>query len=206
MIAQLRERGIRDERLLAVMRDLPRQLFVAEALASRAYTDSTLPIGEGQTLSQPYTVARMTEALQLKGEEALLEIGTGSGYQTAVLSRLSRWVFTVERLPALSDRARQLLARLRFDNVSYKVGDGSLGWPYDRRFERILVTAAAPDVPQSLLDQLAPGGVLILPQGASGEQNLLRVEKNLKGVVSRKILEKCQFVPLVGAQGWDKGG
>ncbi|MBF0310764.1 MAG: protein-L-isoaspartate(D-aspartate) O-methyltransferase [Magnetococcales bacterium] len=198
---QLEGRGIRDARVLEVMRDLQRHLFVDEALAERSYSDATLPIGEGQTLSQPYTVARMTEALLLKGNEEVLEIGTGSGYQTAVLARLCSKVFTIERLESLADIARKRLRRLGVHNVVYRVGDGSRGWPEARLFERILVTAGSPEVPHHLAGSLAPGGVLVAPVGGRDQQTLVRLERTPQKIVE-ETLEPCRFVPLIGAHGW----
>lgn len=204
MVAQqLVARGIRDERVLQAMRQVPRHLFVDEALAGEAYHETTLPIGEGQTLSQPYTVARMTEALLLQGGEEVLEIGTGSGYQTAVLAHLCRSVCTVERLEKLADLARRRLRRMGVMNVRFHVGDGSLGWPEPRRFQRILVTAGAPVVPETLLSQLAPGGILLLPQGDRQRQMLVRIVWDGRGEAHQEVLEHTRFVPLVGAQGWE---
>ncbi|MBF0624690.1 MAG: protein-L-isoaspartate(D-aspartate) O-methyltransferase [Magnetococcales bacterium] len=197
----LEARGIRNPRVLEVMRHLPRHMFVDEALAERAYSDSTLPIGCGQTLSQPYTVARMTEALELTGAEEVLEIGTGSGYQTAVLARLCRRVYTVERLPELARSARLRLQALGIHNVSYHIGDGSLGWPQPREFHRILVTAGAPAAPATLARQLAPGGAMVLPEGTRQRQELIRSRRRGPGEI-REVLESCRFVPLVGAHGW----
>ncbi|MBF0155152.1 MAG: protein-L-isoaspartate(D-aspartate) O-methyltransferase [Magnetococcales bacterium] len=198
---QLEERGIRDPHVLAAMRRVPRHFFVDEALEDRAYGDVNLPIGDGQTLSRPYTVARMTEALHLTGQETVLEIGTGSGYQTAVLARLCRRVSTIERLPELADLARWRLREIGQHNVAFMVGDGTLGWPEDERFDRILVTAGAPEVPPTLLQQLLPDGVMVIPTGSRMNQNLLRVVNHRHGEI-RETLEACRFVPLVGAQGW----
>ena len=206
MVRELLEaQGIRDPRVLAVMGRVPRHLFVDEALAWEAYGDATLPIGEGQTLSQPYTVARMTEALGLTGDEEVLEIGTGSGYQTSVLAGLCRKVFTIERLPALAENARKRLRRLGFHNVVYRIGDGTLGWPEARRFDRILVTAGTPLVPESLTGQLAVGGSMLVPEGGKEHQSMLRLIRRDEEVVDRENLEPCRFVPLVGAQGWSEG-
>ncbi|MBF0462050.1 MAG: protein-L-isoaspartate(D-aspartate) O-methyltransferase [Magnetococcales bacterium] len=194
--------SIHDPRVLRVMNAVPRHLFVDEALAGRAYGNATLPIGNGQTLSQPYTVARMTEALALTGEEEVLEIGTGSGYQTAVLARLSRMVYTIERVATLADTARQRLRRLGFLNVSFRVGDGSLGWPEPRRFDRILVAAGTPVIPENLTNQLAVGGSLLIPEGNEQTQHLIRLIRKEEGTIQREVLEACRFVPLVGEQGW----
>ncbi|MBF0190479.1 MAG: protein-L-isoaspartate(D-aspartate) O-methyltransferase [Magnetococcales bacterium] len=194
--------GIDDPRVIAVMRETLRHLFVDEALASRAYGDENLPIGEGQTLSQPYTVARMSQALRLTGREEVLEIGTGSGYQTAILSKLSHKVYTIERHPSLADSARKRLRRLGFHNVVCRVGDGSLGWPEERLFERVIITAGTPITPESLLRQLAPHGLLVAPEGSRSAQNLIRISRLADGALQREILDPCCFVPLVGAQGW----
>ncbi len=197
--------GIHDNRVLTVMGSVPRHLFVDEALAWEAYGDATLPIGDGQTLSQPYTVARMTEALGLTGDEEVLEIGTGSGYQTSVLSGLCRKVFTVERLSALAETARRRLRRLGFHNVVYRIGDGTLGWPENRRFDRILVTAGTPVVPENLTGQLAFGGSMLIPEGDKESQNMIRLTRKDEETVNREVLETCRFVPLVGEQGWREG-
>ncbi|MBF0271665.1 MAG: protein-L-isoaspartate(D-aspartate) O-methyltransferase [Magnetococcales bacterium] len=198
----LQNHGIDDPRVIAVMRETLRHLFVEEALASRAYGDENLPIGEGQTLSQPYTVARMSQALRLTGQEEVLEIGTGSGYQTAILSKLSHKVYTIERLPSLADSARKRLRRLGFHNVVCRVGDGSLGWPEERLFERVIITAGTPITPENVLRQLAPNGVLVAPEGSRSAQNLIRIIRLADGALQRETLEPCCFVPLVGAQGW----
>ncbi|MBF0402164.1 MAG: protein-L-isoaspartate(D-aspartate) O-methyltransferase [Magnetococcales bacterium] len=199
---QLVNQHIRDPRLLKVMGGLPRHLFVDEALAGRAYGSATLPIGNGQTLSQPYTVARMTEALNLTGSEEVLEIGTGSGYQTAVLAGLSRRVYTIERIASLAEMARQRLRRLGCHNVIYRVGDGSLGWPEPRLFDRILVAAGTPVIPENLTNQLAVGGLLLIPEGDEHSQFLIRLIRTDAENVHREVLEACRFVPLVGEQGW----
>jgi protein-L-isoaspartate(D-aspartate) O-methyltransferase len=199
---QLLQRQIHDPRVVRVMGQLPRHLFVDEALAGLAYTQATLPIGNGQTLSQPYTVARMTEALALSGAEEVLEIGTGSGYQTAVLAALSQRVFTIERIPALAELARQRLRRLGCHNVIYRMGDGTLGWPEVRQFDRILVAAGTPVVPENLTNQLTVGGSLLIPEGDEHNQQLLRIVRTSTESLQREVLENCRFVPLVGAQGW----
>ncbi|MBF0193158.1 MAG: protein-L-isoaspartate(D-aspartate) O-methyltransferase [Magnetococcales bacterium] len=199
---QLVQRGINDSRVLTVMRGILRHLFVDEALAGRAYSDAALPIGEGQTISQPFIVARMTESLQLLGDEEVLEIGTGSGYQTAVLAGLCKKVYTIERHTKLADKARRKLRNLNIHNVVYRTGDGTLGWPEPRLFDRILVTAGAPVVPESLIDQLSVGGFLLIPEGGAEIQELVRLIKQEDGSIKREILEMCRFVPLVGAKGW----
>ncbi len=198
---QIRARGIRDERLLAAMEEIPRHRFVPASLASRSYEDCPLPIGEGQTISQPYIVAEMTEALRLSGTEKVLEIGTGSGYQTAILSRLAREVITVERIASLLNGAGKILPELDLGNVRLLVGDGTMGVPEEAPFDRVIVTAASPDVPAPLFEQLAEGGIMVIPVGARWEQDLLRVRK--KGGKPRKdLLGACRFVPLIGQCGF----
>lgn len=195
----LRGRGIKDRRVLAAMDAVPRHLFVPEALRASAYEDRPLPIGAGQTISQPYVVALMSELLQLKGEESVLEIGTGSGYQAAVLARLAREVFSVEILPALSAGAAMLLGQLGFANVQLKVGDGFFGWPEKGPFDAILLTAAAPKVPEPLWQQLRAGGRLIMPLGEEGRpQRLMRFTKTAGKPVAED-LTGVLFVPLTGA-------
>lgn len=201
--SQLVTRGIRDGRVLDAMRKVPRHLFVGESLWYSAYDDMALPIGEGQTISQPYMVAVMTELLDLKGEERVLEIGTGSGYQAAVLAELAREVYTVERIAALSERAAETLRVLGYENVHLRVGDGTLGWPEAGPFDRILITAGAPDVPEPLWEQLSEGGIVLAPVGDRFSQQLLKVMKR-KGRLSREFHTPCVFVPLVGKFGWEK--
>jgi len=194
--------GIRDRRVLAAVERVPREAFVPPELRHVAEADAPLPIGSGQTISQPYVVAYMTAALQLGGDERVLEVGTGSGYQTAVLAGLAREVFTVEILPELAAAARERLAALDCHNVRFRVGDGGLGWPEEAPFDRILVTAAAPAVPPALLDQLAPGGRLILPVGPPhGEQRLELHRREPDGRVEAELLAEVRFVPLRGAAG-----
>jgi protein-L-isoaspartate(D-aspartate) O-methyltransferase len=190
--------GIRDPRVLAAIAAVPRALFVPEELRSHAEEDRPLPIGWGQTISQPYIVAFMTEGLRLAGGERVLEVGTGSGYQTAVLAHLAREVFSIEIVPALAERARAtLIDALGFDNVFLRVGDGALGWPEAAPFDRILVTAAAPDVPPELVAQLAPGGRMIVPVGGQEEVQMLRVfEKGDDGVSFERDVLSVRFVPL----------
>jgi protein-L-isoaspartate(D-aspartate) O-methyltransferase len=204
MVRTLRERGIADARVLAALREIPRERFVDEALAAKAYADASLPIGEQQTISQPWIVAAMTELVEPDGTGRVLEIGTGSGYQAAVLSKVFAQVYTVERLPALSNRARQTLRALRIENVHLKIFDGSYGWSEFAPYRAILVTAAAPDVPKPLLDQLADGGRLVLPIGEShdaAEQTLVRVTRRGSEFV-HETAGSCRFVPLVGKFGF----
>lgn len=198
---QLVSRGIRDERVIKVMSEVPRHLFVPELYRHAAYEDCPLPIGEGQTISQPYMVAIMTQCLGLKGEEKVLEIGTGSGYQAAILSRLASHVYTIERHAALALRAKTILKQAGYDNIEVIVGDGSLGLPDKAPFHGIIVTACAPLVPKCLLDQLEIGGRLVIPIGNPYNQVLHHVVKTKNGVESRDILE-CAFVPLIGEEGW----
>ena len=185
------------------MGKVPRHLFVEEALQSQAYGDFPLPIGEQQTISQPYIVAFMTEALGLTGEEKVLEIGTGCGYQAAILAELAPEVYSIERLYTLASRARQILGSLRYFNVKIKVGDGTLGWPEEAPFDAIIVTAAAPGIPRPLLDQLAMGGRLIIPVGDRSSQTLDVVHKTPEGL-EHDYRGGCRFVKLIGSYGWEK--
>ena len=197
---QLRDRGVRSPRVLAAMEAVPRHLFVPPELVERAYDDEALPTGEGQTISQPYVVGAMLEALSLEGNERVLEVGAGTGYLAAVLSLLAREVIAMEAIPALAESARERLARLGYANVRVCAGDGCLGFPEAAPFEGILVSAAAPAVPQTLVDQLAEGGRLVIPVGLSGYQQLLRIAK-ANGRTSQQELFACRFVPLVGRYG-----
>jgi len=198
---QLKGRRIRDERVLSVMREIPRHRFLPPTFASRAYEDGPLPIGEEQTISQPYIVAEMTQALWLRGTEKVLEIGTGSGYQTAILSCLSREVVTVERLESLSRAAQTTLEALGMDNIRFHVGDGTLGAPDDAPFDRVIVTAAAPEVPEPLFAQLREDGIMVIPIGGRWEQELMSVRKD-KGMARKEYLGGCRFVPLLGERGF----
>jgi protein-L-isoaspartate(D-aspartate) O-methyltransferase len=201
---QLQRRGILDPRVLRAVGKVPRHLFVDEALIGRAYGDHPLPIGDGQTISQPYMVALMTEALELHGHERVLEIGTGCGYQTAVLAEVCGKVFSVERLKSLADRATHRLDSLGYYNVLVRVADGSLGWKEEAPFDAILVAAAAPTIPQALVEQLAPKGRLIVPVGDAYTQSL---RKGVRGEAGMRWsdLGGCVFVKLVGQQGWPSG-
>ncbi len=200
---QLRRRGISDAAVLAAMTAVPRHEFVAEELRLHAYDDLPLPIGGGQTISQPYIVAAMTAALHLQPGDRVLEIGTGCGYQAAVLSRLAREVFTIERRPELASAASAKLARLGYPNAHVHCGDGTLGLPELSPFDAILVAAAAPAVPKPLLAQLADGGRMILPVGNAEHQELRLIEKR-GDAFPTKMLEGCRFVPLVGYHGWQE--
>ena len=199
---QLAARGITDPRVLAAMRKIPRHVFVDEALRERAYGDHALPIGEEQTISQPYIVALMTSLLALTGREKVLEVGTGSGYQTAVLAELARRVCSIERLPRLGQRARALLEGLGYANVWVRVGSGTFGWPDEAPFDRIIVTAGGPAVPPPLFEQLAPDGRMVLPLGDTESQTLTVVE-NAGGVMKRTPHGECKFVRLVGKYAWE---
>lgn len=202
---QLAARGIRHQGVLDAMGAVPRERFVDEALAGKAYADSALPIGENQTISQPWIVARMCELAEPDGTSRVLEIGTGSGYNAAVLSHLFEQVYTVERLPELSRRARQRLRDLRIENVHFKIFDGSYGWSEFAPYRAILVTAGAPDVPQPLVEQLEPGGRLVVPVAAGPDlQTLVRLVRGADGEERREEHGSCRFVPLVGRYGWHR--
>jgi protein-L-isoaspartate(D-aspartate) O-methyltransferase len=196
-------RGVRDPRVLEAMREVPRHIFVREHLRGQAYEDFALPIEEGQTISQPYVVARMTELLDLDREHSVLEIGTGSGYQTLILARLVRRVYSLERVALLARKAIERLRPFGLDNVKIQAFDGTVGWSDVAPFDRILVTAGAPEVPSPLLDQLRLGGKLVVPEGDRREQRLVVYEKTEEGV-RREIGEAVAFVPLVGRHGWEK--
>jgi len=202
--AQLVRRGIKDQRVIATMLNIPRHIFVEEAMAAQAYSDGSLPIGEKQTISQPYMVARMTEMLELTGREKVLELGTGSGYQAAVLATLADRVYTVERIRPLALKARKALDSLGLLNVNIRIGDGTEGWPEEAPFDAILVTAGAPEVPQCLIDQLAPGGRLVIPVGDRTDQQLVRVIRNPDGSVVGDVSLDCRFVRLIGKHGWSE--
>jgi protein-L-isoaspartate(D-aspartate) O-methyltransferase len=199
---QLRKRGITDERVLEAMAEIPRELFVPVERAAMAYEDRALPLAAGQTLSQPFMVAAMTQALRLTPDDRVLEIGTGSGYQTAVLARLAGEVFTVEVIAGLSRAAGDVLESLAFTNVRLRVGDGSGGWPEKAPFDAIMVTAGAPSLPRPLTEQLEPrGGRLVIPVGTRDLQTLRLYERSGSEITSRSLME-CRFVPLVGESGW----
>lgn len=202
VVEQISRRGLNEPRLLSAMRTVPRHLFVPSEYRSSAYEDGPLPIGFGQTISQPYIVALMTNLLQLQGNERVLEVGTGSGYQAAILSKLAQEVHTIELLPELAESAAKLLAELGMDNVHIHVGDGSLGWPDNAPYAGILVAAAAPQAPRALLEQLADGGRLVIPVGGRGFQELEVWERKGGRYVSSNVLSVA-FVPLRGEQGWN---
>jgi protein-L-isoaspartate(D-aspartate) O-methyltransferase len=199
--SQIRARNVRDPRVLEAVRTVPRHLFVEEALRDRAYLDKALPIGEKQTISQPYMVAAMTEALELAGRERVLEIGTGSGYQTAILAELAESVFSVERIASFVPLARRRLESLGRYNVLIKVGDGTIGWSEHAPYDAILVAAAAPQLPRPLLEQLRVGGRLVVPMGPEESQTLMRIRRGEEGF-HEEALGECRFVKLIGRHGW----
>ena len=198
---QIIARGINDERVIAAMRKIPRHLFVDPGIVNRAYDDSALPIGEKQTISQPYMAACMTAALGLTGAEKVLEIGTGSGYQTALLAELCFNVFSVEKIRALSRKARSLLDRLEYHNIALHVGDGTIGCSEHAPYDAVVVTAGAPKAPQPLLDQLSAGGRAVIPVGDEQGQSLVRVTRTRTGFKEERLGE-CKFVKLLGKFGW----
>ncbi len=198
---QIRARGVRDPRVLEAMEQVPRERFLPADRVAEAFADRALPIDCGQTISQPFMVASMTELLDVQSTHRVLEIGTGSGYQTAILSRLAAHVYTIERIRALQENARRLLASLGVANVSYAVGDGTLGWPEAAPFDRIMVTAGAPEVPRALVDQLADGGRLVIPIGGRNEQTLTVVEQR-GGRTIEMPRYACRFVQLIGRNAW----
>jgi protein-L-isoaspartate(D-aspartate) O-methyltransferase len=195
-------RGVQDERVLAALRKIPRHLFVKEHLRSQAYGDHALPIGASQTISQPYVVARMTEMLEVGPQHSVLEIGTGSGYQTALLAMLARRVYSLERIPELAQAAIPRMRQLGLENVKIQVFDGTVGWSEWAPYDRILVTAGAPKVPEPLLEQLAPKGALLIPEGNLNLQRLVLYRKSARGEIRRKEGEEVTFVPLLGRHGW----
>lgn len=199
---QIIARGITDRRVIDAMLKLPRHLFVQEAMASQAYNDTSLPIGEKQTISQPYMVAIMTELLELTGNERVLEIGTGSGYQAALLAHLARRVYTIERIPSLASRARKLFDSLGLTNISMKIDDGSRGWAAEAPFDAIIVTAGAPEIPRALLGQLSPAGRLLVPVGDQDSQLLTLVRKSADDEFTVEKSTPCRFVKLIGSEGW----
>lgn len=200
---QLAGRGIADRRVLEAFRFVPRHEFVPARLSGEAYADYPLPIGEGQTISQPYMVALMTQLLRLKGNERVLEVGTGSGYQTAILAVLSSEVYSIERLEPLAQKAKNTLDRLGYKNIKIKAGDGTLGWEEHAPYDGIIVTAAAPDIPHSLVKQLKDSARMVIPIGGAFSQVLTVIEK--KGLkIDASEIAGCVFVPLIGKEGWNK--
>jgi len=202
---QIRARGIRNPRVLKALEKVPRHLFVNEALRDQAYNDNPLPIDGGQTISQPYIVALMTEALELTGSEKVLEIGTGSGYQAAVLAELVDHVFSIDRIASLAGNARRLLESLNYYNIAIRVGDGTLGWKDEGPFDAIMVTAGAPDIPKTLVEQIAVGGRLVVPVGGRHSQLLIKLTRLSESVndVKKEDLGGCRFVDLIGEYGWE---
>jgi protein-L-isoaspartate(D-aspartate) O-methyltransferase len=203
--SQIRVRGIREPRVLKAMETVPRHLFVNEALSDQAYNDNPLPIDGGQTISQPYIVALMTEAMGLKGNEKVLEIGTGSGYQTAILALLAEQVFSIDRLASLAGEARRLLESLNYYNVAIRVGDGTLGWKDEAPFDAVMVTAGAPNIPKKLVEQLTVGGRLVIPVGGRHSQALIKLTRLSEDIneVKKEDLGGCRFVDLIGEYGWE---
>ncbi len=200
---QIESRGVTDAYVLAALLKVPRHLFVGEALMEQAYGDFPLPIGEQQTISQPYIVAEMTQALELKTDDRVLEIGTGSGYQAAILAEIAFRVYSIERIYSLFVKARNLFDRLRYHNIVTKYSDGTSGWADESPFDAIIVTAGAPQIPEVLIDQLAMGGRMVLPVGDHHSQELIKLYKDKKGV-QKTNLGGCRFVKLVGEHGWRK--
>jgi protein-L-isoaspartate(D-aspartate) O-methyltransferase len=197
-------RGVRDQRVLQAMREVPRHLFVRKHLWSQAYGDHALPIGEGQTISQPYVVARMSEILEIDSEHSVLEIGTGTGYQTAILAKLARRVYSLERIPELARKAIERMRELGFENVKIQAFDGTIGWSDVAPFDRIMITAGAPHPPKALLEQLAVGGRLLVPEGGRDTQRLVLYAKDQEGRVRSQKGEYVVFVPLIGRDGWEE--
>lgn len=200
--SQIQRRGVNDLLVLRAMRKVPRHRFVPQHLWDQAYNDYPLPIGEDQTISQPYIVAMMTEALELVGTEKVLEVGAGSGYQAAILGELAKEVYTIERIASLAHSAEQVLKSLGYENVHVVVADGTLGWPPNAPYDAIMVTAGAPQVPQPLVEQLALGGRLVIPVGDRYSQNLTRLRRTYQGELQTEYLGGCRFVKLIGEHGW----
>ena len=202
LIKALREKGITNERVLDAFRAVPRHLFVDGAMYAQAYDDNALPIGCKQTISQPYIVALMTQHLELEKDQKILEIGTGSGFQTAILARFSRRVYTIERHRELGESAHKRLREMGYENIVFKIGDGTRGWPQQAPFDRIMVTAGAPGVPQTFISQLAPGGILVIPCGDRASQ-ILEIYRYNGQQVHKTEIGGVVFVPLVGRHGWE---
>jgi protein-L-isoaspartate(D-aspartate) O-methyltransferase len=198
---QIIARGISDPRVLSAMRKVPRHLFVSEAMMDQAYGDYPLPIGEQQTISQPYIVAEMTQALQLTPEDRVLEIGTGSGYQASILSQIAFRVYTIERIYSLYVRTRKLFDELRYHNIVTRYSDGTTGWKEESPFDAIIVTAGAPEIPTALVNQLAVGGRMVIPVGDRHSQDLIKLVRDQKGI-HQANLGGCRFVKLIGEHGW----
>jgi len=199
---QVKARNIIDSRLIEAMQKIPRHIFVEEAMAAQAYSDTSLPIGEKQTISQPYMVALMIEMLQLTGSEKVLEIGTGSGYQTAILALLAARVYTIERLRPLALKARKALDSLGLLNINMRIEDGTAGWEAEAPFDAIIVSAGAPDVPRQFVEQLSVGGRLVIPVGNQSEQVLAKITRGVDSALVREDFVNCRFVKLIGQFGW----
>lgn len=204
ILSQLTPRGIQDPRVLEVMGKVPRHLFVPKNVRQQSYADHPVPIGEGQTISQPYMVALMTQELRVGPQSRVLDVGTGSGYQTALLAEIASQVYSIERISTLGIQAARILKRLGYRNVQIRIGDGTSGWPEEAPFDRIMVTAASPSIPEPLVSQLAPGGILVAPIGSAFDQTLTVVEKVDERVLVRSVCG-CVFVPLIGEHGWKQG-
>lgn len=203
MVLDLKRRGIEDERVLETLLKVPRHLFISRSLWHLAYGDHPLPIGEGQTISQPYIVALMTEALKLKPEHRVLEIGTGSGYQTAILAELAKDIYTMERAVPLLEEAKELLKKLGYQNIHYRLGDGTCGWAEHAPYARIIASGSAPQIPPSLIAQLADPGRLIIPVGDRHLQELVLLRR-AEGEIEKERLVPCSFLPLIGEEGWEE--
>ncbi len=201
VLKQIANRGIKDQALLKVMERVQRHLFVPREIQHLAYRDSPLSIGEGQTISQPYMVAIMVELLEVKKTDRILEIGTGSGYQTAILAEMAAEVYTIERITSLAVEAQNLLLEMNYKNIYFKVGDGTVGWVEMAEYDKIIVSAASPDIPDSLIYQLKDEGILIIPAGDKYIQNLIKVKNSKEGII-RTFHGGCAFVPLIGEEGW----
>ncbi len=201
---QIEARGVTDERVLAAMRSVPRHLFVSEALEDQAYGDFPLPIGDGQTISQPYIVAEMTQALRPRETDRVLEIGTGSGYQAAILAQIVYRVYTIERIHSLYMKTRKLFDTLKYHNIVTRYADGTCGWKEQSPFDAIIVTAGSPGIPKPLIDQLAPGGRMVIPVGDQHIQELVQVTKGEDGHIREVNLGGCRFVKLVGEHAWKR--
>jgi len=201
---QLVTRNITDSKVLSAMKNIPREKFIPQQWRNCSYEDRAIPIGLNQTISQPYMVAIMTQLMELCKNHRVLEIGTGSGYQTAILAKIVKEVFTVEKIAELTERAKEVLDELNITNVHFKIDDGTLGWPEFSPYERIIVTAGAPSVPQALIDQLADGGIIVIPVGPMEHQTLMKITKHGKQIFKESVLG-CRFVKLVGKQGWEEG-
>ena len=200
---QLKPRGIDDENVIRAFKEVPREKFVPDHLKEYSYQDGPLPIGDNQTISQPYIVAEMVQALQLTREDVVLEIGTGSGYEAAILSKIAEHVYSVERIQSLADKAKMILDELNYQNITIEIGDGSLGWPVgDKVFDGIIVSASAPKIPESYKNQLKIGGNLVIPVGSKASQTLYKVKKNSIENLEKINLGYVRFVPLIGEQAW----